>query len=122
MKEAYELAGLRVSEVTLRSDRDSHTGELADIRGAVWIDILPRCTLSEALIEEIAWHLAEKHAHDASLEETILITDWKIARAGDRLEVTAREWEDAHYELPRKSGFWSNEHAGDVRPVNGWNT
>lgn len=118
MSDVRERMGLRVKEVTLRSDWDSN-GILANIRGAVWIDITPACILQEDIIFEIAELLAGEAAHD-TLEEQITVDLWKVERNGDRLEVTAQQFTDSDYAPPAKGGFFSNEHAGDVRPVNGW--
>jgi hypothetical protein len=117
--EVRERMGLRVVEVTLRSDWDAQ-GILADVRGAVWIDKLECCVLQPDLIEEIVELLAAEVAHE-TLEQHIQINSWRVERSGDRFEVTAQSFTDTAYETPKKSPYF-NQHAADVRPVNGWNS
>ena len=115
--EVRERMGLRVVEVTLRSDWDAQ-GVLADVRGAVWIDVTPRCILRPELILEIAELIAAEVAHE-TLESNIQVETWKVEQHGTRLEVTAQQFTDTDYAAPKKGPHF-NEHAADVRPVNGW--
>lgn len=92
MADAKERCGLVVVGNTLRSDWSSHTGNLEDIRGAVWIEVTPRCNLQDNLIEEIAELLAITCAHE-TLEHEIDVTAWKVERVGDRIEVSVSSFE-----------------------------
>ena len=121
MNDAKERMGLRLVENTLRSDWDTTTGELADVQGAVRIDVLPGCVLQPDIIEEIAELLANEACHDFILESNVQIDSWKITRTGDSIEVAPATFSDTDFVAPRKSPSF-NEHAGDVRPVNGWNS
>ncbi len=115
--EVRERAGLLVVGSTLRSDWDSN-GILADVRGAVWIEVTHRCHLQPDLIEEIGELLAIEAAHE-TLEQRVSVTGWKVQRTGNRLEVTAQEYSDSEARQGRPSPYF-NEHAASVRPVNGW--
>jgi hypothetical protein len=108
VSDVRERMGLRVKEVTLRSDWDKNS-ILADVRGAVWIDVTPACILSADLVLEIAQYLAEDAAHE-TLEDNITVDVWKVERNGDRLEVTAQQFTDTDYAPPTSQpiGFRSS--------------
>lgn len=112
-----ERMGLRVIKNTLEPDWDSEA-ILQDINGSIEILILPSCMLEAEVIEIVAPLLATEACEDR-MDGSIVVEFWKFQRQGDRITMTPSEYANRNARAAKPSPYF-NEHAGDVRPSEGW--